>query len=148
MELFVAAFIAGSFSGILVYVIYSIPYIRYAAYHIVEELCKFVTVFMVFSWNRSKNLLIRDRKSVVWYGLLVGLFFAFLENFFYFNIGLDVIIKRGFISWPMHMIYTECSTYGLIQTLVFGKKKDWLLLLPVSILIHFLFNQFIAPIIP
>lgn len=148
IELFFAGFVAGALSIIIVYVVYNIPYIKDIASHIVEEISKFIVIFLFLNWNRSRALLLRDKDSVVWYGLIVGLFFAFLENSFYLNMGLDIILKRGLISWPMHMIYTECSVYGLIQILVYGKNKEWLLLLPASIFIHFLFNQFISPIIP
>ena len=148
MELFFSGFVAGAFSIIIVYVIYNIPHIKEIASHIVEEMSKFIIVFLFLNWKKSRDRLLRDKDSVLWYGLIVGLFFAFLENSFYIDLGLEVMLKRGFISWPMHMIYTACSTYGLVQILVYRKNNEWLLLLPASIFLHFLFNQFIAPIIP
>lgn len=148
IELFFTGFITGGFSIIIVYIVYNLPHIQELASHIIEEVSKFSIVFLFLKWNRTRDRLLRDPDSVLWYGVIVGLFFAFLENSFYINMNIEVIVKRGLISWPMHMLYTACSTYGLIQVLVHRKNQEWLLLLPASIILHFFFNQFIAPIIP
>jgi hypothetical protein len=148
IELFFLGFISGTFSIIIVYVIYTLPYIREIASHIIEEISKITIIFLFLRWNKTSDRFVKDRTLILWYGVIVGLFFAFLENYFYINMSVEVMLKRGLISWPMHMLYTVCSTYGLIQNQVYRKNEEWLLLIPVSILIHFLFNQFIAPIIP
>ena len=148
IELFFLGFVTGTFSIMIVYGIYNIPFIREIASHIIEEISKITIVFLFLRWNKTRDRVLSDKALVLWYGVIVGLFFAFLENYFYINIGLEVMLKRAVISWPMHMLYTECSTYGLIQNQVYKKNDEWLLLIPASIVIHFLFNQFIAPIIP
>lgn len=147
--LIMTGFLVGVFSVICVDLLYRFPLSLNVFAPVVEESCKFVSMFLFFSWNNLRKRLLRYKESLVWFGVLVGLFFAFLEDLSWiktFDIGLDLVIKRGFISWPMHIAYTGCSTYGLVQTLIFNRRIYWLLLLPVSIFMHFLFNRFIAPL--
>ncbi len=143
-------FLVAVFSVICVDLLYRFPLSLNVYAPVVEESCKFVSVFLFFSWKDLRKMLLRYKESLVWFGVLVGLFFAFLEDLSWirtFDIGLDLVIKRGLISWPMHMIYTGCATYGLVQILIFRKRIYWLLLLPVSIFLHFLFNRFIAHLV-
>jgi hypothetical protein len=144
-------FVAGAFSGLWVDTLYKLPYLNLRSFaHIVEELVKFTIILLLLNWSKLRSLLSTDRNSFVWFGIVAGLFFAFLENIGWIlslNIDPLVTVKRGFFSWPMHMLYTGCSAYGLVQVIIHGKRVYWLILLPVSMLLHFLFNTYISPII-
>lgn len=148
--LFLYGFTAASFSVLPVDLLYRIYLNARSFAAIIEETSKFAFVLLFFSCRKLNDTTFKN-KNLVWLGALVGLFFAFLENFSYistFNIDLSVVIKRCFTAWPMHILYTSCSSYGLMQTFIRKKGVIWLLLLPLSIIIHHLYNTFIAPIIP
>jgi len=72
--IFATGFVAGAFSGLLVYLLYCLPYLNIRSFAaIVEELCKFMSVFLFFSWDKPRDLLLKDRNSIVWFGVTLSL---------------------------------------------------------------------------
>jgi len=149
--LLTGGFIVGASSVLLVGAVYLYPYVNLRNYaYFIEEVCKFILIFIVILLPRLRNIFQEERHSIPWFGVMVGSYFGFLENFSRietYDVGLDIILKRGITSWPMHMIYTLCSAYGL--QLIIDNRKVWgVLFLAMSIFLHLLFNYYIAPYIP
>jgi len=108
-----------------------------------EEMMKATVIFAFFAWNKLGSITQINRDLMTLFGLVVGLSFAAIENIGYinqYNIPLDVVVKRGFSTWDMHIVAAFLSSYGLKES--YNKKKIWILpYLAVAILIHLVMNN-------
>jgi len=111
---------------------------------ILEETIKAAVIVVFFARTKLSSKVRTGESSIVYFGLVLGLSFAFVENLFYvglYKISLNDVVIRGFFTWVMHMMGAFLSAYGVRKSLM-SRKIFWCLpYLMVAILVHFMVNN-------
>ena len=105
----------------------------------VEELCKFIVLFVLIWWNKNFN----EYMDGIVYAVFVGLGFACIENILYvFGGGIGTGIVRALLSVPGHFLFAVAMGYFFALAKFEKKGRLWYLFLSlfVPILFHGLFD--------
>ena len=139
----------GSFSGIILILIYLLIYIQYIDFFtrfshfelsivlnpLLEELFKFVFIGVILTINKFKE---RDLRS---YSLGLGAGFAYQENYIRIN-SYDILIRKWFTGSLIHVF--SCYFYVIILNNIINRtNKNKIFLLFIPYLIHVSYNYLI-----
>ncbi len=128
----------------------SVFYSAFVEAAFVEELCKFIVLFLLIWWNKNFN----EYMDGIVYAVFVGLGFACIENILYvFGGGIGTGIVRALLSVPGHFLFAVAMGYFFALAKFEKKGRGWYLLLSllVPVLFHGLFdyllmiNDYIPP---
>lgn len=109
-----------------------------------EELCKLVSVFIVFLLLHRR---INEPIDVLVYAGVTALGFSLVENYYYFSHhGVRIITSRSFYSALEHIINTSIIVYGIYRRRMFGKGHpavNTIVAISVAVASHGLFDFFL-----
>ncbi len=125
-------------------------FVRWLSVGVIEEGLKFI-VLLTFVF-RHKDF--DDMYDGIVYSVAVSLGFAATENLFYvlkYYPGVSTAIKRAFFSVPGHAVYAVFMGYFFarakkchLHSDKFGKRKNFVLAIVPTIILHTFTNFFIA----
>jgi len=102
---------------------------------LVEELSKFLFLQLGLFFIISERL--KERKTVIFYSILVGTGFALIENISYALVyGNHILIGRTLIAMPMHM----CCGFIMGWTITSNMKYNIIIGIAVASAIHGLYD--------
>jgi len=110
-----------------------------------EELAKFVLLLLAFQyseWVVGKMQFTNGRSNrMVLLGVSIGLAFAVVENILSYGYldGLATLV-RTLLPWPLHLLTTGLSAYGLFRFQTSKRIIVLVIFLLFAIIIHFVFN--------
>lgn len=149
LGLLIVAFVGGMFSIPLaltgasmlenIYYSDSVFYSAFFEAALVEEVSKFIILFLLIWWNKNFN----EYMDGIVYAAFVGLGFACIENILYvFDGGIGTGIVRALLSVPGHFLFAVAMGYFFALAKFEKKNRGWYLLLSllVPILFHGLFD--------
>lgn len=112
-----------------------------------EEIVKFAFLLLTFSFVKRLDLkkksfdLNADLKGSVLVGAIIGLILATLENLIdYGHLNPANTFLRTLVSWPLHILTTVISVYGLHKFHTTGKVHTAVTMLSTAIVVHVVFN--------
>jgi hypothetical protein len=125
----VASYYALLYSYFILIILFKISHMVFQVS--LEELYKFLPCYFYLTrYEKSKY-------SSIIFGSYTGLGFSYIENIYYMG-SVELVVFRAIFS-IVHILSTSISSYGVWMSKT-NNDRRWLLMIIISILIHYLWN--------